>query len=1199
MGATTAAAPPAPLERSVSTQSRTSARSHRSAARSRKRLASHSQPPSSASSIAASDKSLTSFPSLAPESPTDEPPCFLRDAAAAAAAAAATGPPTAASSRKTSIQSLAASELSERGQTQRGEQSQQQQQQQQQQQRDRSQPASIVDHLTTTSPATAARGALFDDAPLTARKIPGALHHADDDHIERLIARHGAVNLVRQIAEDLAQRDAQIAALRRRADERERALRKIALECGLSNLDLETRLRAIEQEARAGGAARRLSDDGLSDLMNDAMEEDLGRPCADGAFDDSTIRASSVRPPAAAAASDAGTATKPTARGWKDYLWGSGTARKTSRPSSAAKEARRAQPPAVIKPSPPTERRPPLQEDLFNPPQEDAARSSSRASSTHSSPAVRKPSLASLALRLVAGGATVARDPESRGRPSSAQGGAMRTPSASSVRTTASARAASAQAGPKALTAMRRTAGGSVRPLDVPSRAKHHPDRWDPLLSSPGADAAAQHQSYGPVEMDTILPPEAQPPTLTHIYNNQEGGEYLTDRFGFIYDQRRKKRQREAAEMARHARKGSRAEMLSNGRSSLSPALLEDAASGKPDAGSDGRPGTPCSAEELREDAKPKRWQDYLKVATFPTELLSHTPSISAQGFQVLEASEPPKSPNHSPNITSEERGFLPSATTTTAALTPVDNESRTPAEGEQPSATLAKDDSEPVRLLLENLNQLHDTMQRERTVRWNDFLRKVRAERRRDGEAAAAAESRFHRAAPVMPEARLGDGELIGVASLGVQGKVGRAKASEFRSLVLGGIPVAYRAKIWSECCGATALRIPGYYEDLVNRPEDRDDPQVVLQIKADITRTLTDNIFFRKGPGVQKLHEVLLAYSRRNPDVGYCQGMNLVAANLLLVTPSAEDAFWILASIVESILPPHYYDHSLLASRADQLVLRRYVAEVLPRLSAHFDALAIDLETMTFQWFLSLFTDCLSAEALFRVWDVILCLSPRSSSSSGGSSSSGSSSNSGGGGEHGGSGSGSGGGGGTGNDAGGEGGGNGGSGGATFLFQVALALLKLNEPALLACQSAAAVYTYINHHMTNHPISIDGLIAASEALRRLVRPDDVRARRAEAIAAERELLRQREERLAQRRATATAAAAAAATASAASTTGVGETQAEEKGKGKGKGKGKADHAPAVVSAEVATASTAPAGGGGDGGARVSGEGGEVVAFA
>ena len=47
----------------------------------------------------------------------------------------------------------------------------------------------------------------------------------------------------------------------------------------------------------------------------------------------------------------------------------------------------------------------------------------------------------------------------------------------------------------------------------------------------------------------------------------------------------------------------------------------------------------------------------------------------------------------------------------------------------------------------------------------------------------------------------------------------------------------------------------------------------------------------------------------------------------------------------------------------------------------------------------------------------------------------------------------------------------------------------------------------------MTNHAISIDGLLQASEGLRRLVRKDEVEARRQQAIEAEHELARQREE--------------------------------------------------------------------------------------
>lgn len=1031
----------------MSQQSAASARSARSARSTslrdgRPRNKQASQPGSSTSSIAPSDKSLTSFPSLSPESPAADR--FGNDAGNALPAAPARRQP--------------------REKPRAG--------------------GSIVDNLVGRE---AARDALFQDMPLT-RTVPGALHRADDEHIERLIARHGAVGLVRMIAEDLALRDAQISNLRRRADERERALRRVVRECGLSNLDLETRLREVENEQRANITAR---DGGLedapaiSDLMSDAMQDTV----AEHAYADTTTdrNGSTIRATGDGTGRTQDTGSKGTMRGWKDYLWGAGTAKKkVSRVGSVGGES--AHPATAVRSHSSMDRRRTLQDDLFTPPlQRGSIRSLSRASSKSSAQAddvKASTSMASLALRLVAGGASGPRD-EPRGRAVSGATGSESARAASplSSRAAHSIRAASVSSGPKSLMAMRKAAPTPAAPASAKSQAQ---ELWETMVGSPPGDAAARQESYVPVEMDAILPPESQPPTLTHIYNSQNhgDGEFLTDRFGYIYDQRRKKRQREAAQVARHRRKGSknaRMEMLTNGRTGISPNMLEDLPSPKWSNSTDGRPASPSSLEDRgTEDSKARRWYDYLKIATFPTELLSHTPGMGASSLEVMDAAEEQTVEPHHPEvdatrprgITATGSGLVPTASVAAAAETtqsPVVQAASSEGGGggsgsSGSSNSRVKEDNEPVKLLLQQLSELHDLLQRDRTVRWNDFLRKVRAERKREGEAAAAAaEARHERPAVILPETRVADGEIIGITGLGNKGKVGRAKWNEFKSLVLEGIPVAYRAKVWSECSGATALRVPGYYDGLVAQGGQDDDATVVCQIKMDIHRTLTDNIFFRKGPGVRKLNEVLLVYSRRNRDVGYCQGMNLIAANLLLITPSAEDAFWILASIVENILPHGYYDHSLMASRADQQVLRQYVSTLLPRLSAHLDSLAIELEALTFPWFLSVFTDCLSAEALFRVWDVVLCT----------------------------------------ND------------GSTFLFQVALALLKLNEGNLLQCETPAAVYTYINHQMTEHAISIDGLIQASEGLRRVVRREDVEQRREDTLRAEREQLAARQHEL------------------------------------------------------------------------------------
>jgi small G protein signaling modulator 3 len=106
---------------------------------------------------------------------------------------------------------------------------------------------------------------------------------------------------------------------------------------------------------------------------------------------------------------------------------------------------------------------------------------------------------------------------------------------------------------------------------------------------------------------------------------------------------------------------------------------------------------------------------------------------------------------------------------------------------------------------------------------------------------------------------------------------------------------------------------------------------------------------------------------FLRRNPAVGYCQGMNLVTSTLLLVHADEEEAFWMLCAIIEKKLPAEFFSPSLISSRACPLVLLDYVQEMLPKLHAHLNSLGVDLGAICFSWFLSLFTDCLPIEVKF----------------------------------------------------------------------------------------------------------------------------------------------------------------------------------------------------------------------------------------
>ncbi|KAJ5762553.1 uncharacterized protein N7511_005935 [Penicillium nucicola] len=976
--------------------------------------------------------------------------------------------------------------------------------------------------LTAGASQKSGRSALFADSVLT-QDIPGALHLADDAHIERLVASTGAVKMVRQFARDLAQRDAEISALRQRADARERELKRMLREVSVSNQDIERRLYQLENPPgdRISDAESTHSSDhaghassGLNGLMSQAMEDTVGSRPYDKSEAQSDLQAT-IRAQRAEAdgrmvdGNDTTRKRNSSIRGWQEYIFGStNTSRKTSRASSIMSgvgEHDDEETERLRVPSNPS-RRKALDEQLFQPPDAltrvggPAKRIASPSvtgddASTHSRKSSR--SIGSWTVKLFAGNPQANKDASdsetNQAKPmSKVPGGDRSAPSTLSGKGGMSAVAALKRINSNVSVPSARSASGiSVQGKMGPSASRRNPAG---SISQGAASEATDRSStnLGPVEMDAILPMESKPPTLTPVYNNSQSGEFLTDRFGFIYDQRRKKRQREANTTKSSGHRLSIGETLGTLRTDASDAEDDPDVRSLTQTVSETTPPSPTSPDDPESEAiSVRRWQDYLKIPSRPTELLSHTPSAGP----IISLTSGENRP-HSSSVSVDKVGALsvgsvgqPSASTSAITADSPEFAGLSSDQANDMTSKISMAETEPVKLLLEQLTELHDTLQRDRTVRWNEFLRKVRAERRKEGEAAAAAAPDRSVAAVDTPEASLADGEVVGIAGLGNKGKVGRAKWREFRLLVLGGIPVALRAKTWSECSGASAMRIPGYYDDLVHSVGGSEpDSSVVSQIDMDIRRTLTDNVFFRKGPGVGKLKEVLLAYSRRNPEVGYCQGMNLIAGSLLLIMPTAEDAFWILTSMIEIILPQHYYDHGLLASRADQVVLRQYISELLPRLSAHLEELGIELEALTFQWFLSVFTDCLSAEALYRVWDVVLCLNVTSAVNGPGPTLNTKESN---------------------DkapkvaeDASGSG------GGSTFLFQVALALLKLNEQQLLTtCSTPAALYTYINHQMTNHAISIDGLIQASEALRNVVRREDVVARRAVALQQMRDL--------------------------------------------------------------------------------------------
>ncbi|CAG0879469.1 unnamed protein product [Darwinula stevensoni] len=198
---------------------------------------------------------------------------------------------------------------------------------------------------------------------------------------------------------------------------------------------------------------------------------------------------------------------------------------------------------------------------------------------------------------------------------------------------------------------------------------------------------------------------------------------------------------------------------------------------------------------------------------------------------------------------------------------------------------------------------------------------------------------------------------------------------------LLRSGIPLEKRRIVWSHLIRA---RLPGiqekleskYYHQLLGTftGHTRMDP-VAKQIELDLVRTLPNNRHYESldSDGIPRLRRVLLAFSLHHPDIGYCQGLNRVAAIALLFL-SEEEAFWCLVHIVEHLLPPEYYSRTLLGAQVDQRVLKELVGEKMPALHHHLERHCVDLSLFTFNWFLCIFVDNIPVRTYLRIWDTFL---------------------------------------------------------------------------------------------------------------------------------------------------------------------------------------------------------------------------------
>ncbi|CAH1643218.1 unnamed protein product [Spodoptera littoralis] len=185
--------------------------------------------------------------------------------------------------------------------------------------------------------------------------------------------------------------------------------------------------------------------------------------------------------------------------------------------------------------------------------------------------------------------------------------------------------------------------------------------------------------------------------------------------------------------------------------------------------------------------------------------------------------------------------------------------------------------------------------------------------------------------------------------------------KTDKLQKMVKDGVPHSLRPQVWMHLCGANKKRASTEitYHEIVRASSD-DGLVTSKQIEKDLVQILPNNVCFSHptSTGVPRLRRILRALAWLYPDIGYCQGTGMIAASLLLLMEE-EDAFWIMCTTVEDLLPASYYSSTLIGIQADQKVLRSLISTYLPGIDQVLNAHDIELSLITMHWFLTLYAN------------------------------------------------------------------------------------------------------------------------------------------------------------------------------------------------------------------------------------------------
>ena len=187
--------------------------------------------------------------------------------------------------------------------------------------------------------------------------------------------------------------------------------------------------------------------------------------------------------------------------------------------------------------------------------------------------------------------------------------------------------------------------------------------------------------------------------------------------------------------------------------------------------------------------------------------------------------------------------------------------------------------------------------------------------------------------------------------------------------------IPRKYHPKIWLISSGAKRqiLNNKNYYNNLLNGYFSEIPSAFEKQIDLDIPRTFSDLEKYKNKTLIKKLKNVLIAFSRRNITIGYCQGFNFIIGKFLeIYNENEEEVFWLFCQLIEVIFPSDYY-LTLSGILTDTTILNEIIQMKYPNLEP---SLQINYYNSIIIFLTGLFINNVNEETLYTIYDSLFLI-------------------------------------------------------------------------------------------------------------------------------------------------------------------------------------------------------------------------------